>query len=401
MILLADCDAMFCAVARLVDPDVAGRASVLIVGGRKGGRGVVCSASYEAREFGVRSGMPIAQAERLCPGATFVPVPCGACGEKSREVQLVLEEWAPVVEQASIDEFYLGLAGTEALYRHEPLEATARRMRQDVLERTGLSVSFGGGTNRLIAKLAVEFAKPRPGTGATGVFVVPPGGEGAFMEGLDLAAIPGIGPRFSAALRRRGLIHVRDALGLDRGTLALWFGPRTGAWLHDRVRGISRATVQERAEQKSVSRERTFEEDLGTDEALETQVVRLATMVCQDLRGNGLAARTVTLKLRDHDFRTRQASQTLAGPVRTERHVVPVALDLLRKLRRDRRVPARLLGVGLSQLASGSGQVQLGLFGAAPEVETARDRRVAETVDRITGKFGREAIRPARLATSD
>ncbi|HSR14921.1 MAG TPA: hypothetical protein VLL51_04175, partial [Gemmatimonadales bacterium] len=158
-ILLADCDAMFVAVARMVDPDGAGRSPLLIVGGRRGGRGVVCSASYEARQFGVRSGMPIGQAERLCPAATFVPVPRRECGLKSREVRAVLEEWSPVVEQASVDEFYLGLDGTEALYRHENLAVTATRIRRDVLARTGLTVSIGGGTNRLMAKLAVERAK--------------------------------------------------------------------------------------------------------------------------------------------------------------------------------------------------------------------------------------------------
>jgi DNA polymerase IV len=162
-ILLADCDAMFCAVARLVDPDGAGKSPLLVVGGRRGGRGVVCSASYEARAFGIRSGMPIRTAERLCPDALFVPVPRKACGEKSQEVRAVLEEWSPVVEPASIDEFYLAMSGTEALYRYEPLAATAARIREDVLARTRLSVSIGGGTNRLVAKLAVERAKPHAG----------------------------------------------------------------------------------------------------------------------------------------------------------------------------------------------------------------------------------------------
>ena len=130
-ILHADCDQMFVAVARLVDPEGAGRAPRLVVGGRRGERGVVCSASYEVREFGVRSGMPIAQAERLCPDAVFAPVPRKECGIKSREVYQVLQEWSPVVEPASIDEFYLDLSGTEALYRHEPLAETAARIRDD------------------------------------------------------------------------------------------------------------------------------------------------------------------------------------------------------------------------------------------------------------------------------
>ena len=398
-VLLADCDAMFVAVARLVDPDGAGKEPLLVVGGRKGGRGVVCSASYEARVFGVRSGMPISQAERLCPRALFVPVPRHECGAKSREVHAVLQEWTPVIEPASVDEFYLGLDGTEALYRHEPLEETAARIREDVRLRTGLTVSIGGGTNRLIAKLAVERAKPRPGTGGNGVFVVPAGEEARFVATLDLVELPGVGPRFGDALRRRGLIHVRDALEIDRGTLALWFGPRTGAWLYDRIRGISRTPLQPRSEPKSVSRETTFHHDLDTDDQLETELLRLTARVCHDLRSDGLRARTVTVKLRDFDFRTRQSSRTLAAPVSTERAVLPVALELLRKLRTERRTSARLLGVGFTQLAAVDRPSQLAFFAPAePALETERDRAIARTMDRIQERFGKTAIRPARLA---
>lgn len=387
---------MFVAVARLVDPEGAGKAALLVAGGRRGERGVVCSASYEAREFGVRSGMPISQAERLCPKAMFVPVPRRECMEKARDIRDVLDEWSPVVEPASIDEFYLSLAGTEALYRQEPLELTAARIREDVLRRTGMAVSFGGGTNKLIAKLAVEFAKPKPGTGRLGVFVVPDGQEADFVAPLDLGLIPGIGPRFGEILRRKGLLKASDVLPLDRPTLELWFGQRTGVWLHDKVRGISRTPVVGRGDAKSVSRENTFPEDLTADDDLEKDLVRLAARVCQDLRGDGLVARTITIKLRDHDFRTRQTSRTLSEYVSTDRVIVPVALELLGKLRRERRCAARLIGIGLTQLAPADRPQQLGLFGPMQEKETERDRKVAATVDAITEKFGRKAIGPAR-----
>src|SRR4051812_32541817 len=160
-ILLADADAFFVAVARLVDPEGAGREPLLIVGGTRESRGVVCSASYETRQYGVRSAMSLAHALRLCPDALCVSVPGRACGEKRREIRAVLERFPPVVEAGSIDEWYLDLAGTEALYR-EPLEVTAARLRHEVRAATGLSVSLGGGTSKLIAKLAVERAKPRP-----------------------------------------------------------------------------------------------------------------------------------------------------------------------------------------------------------------------------------------------
>ncbi|MCL4865881.1 MAG: DNA polymerase IV, partial [Gemmatimonadales bacterium] len=347
-ILLADCDAMFCAVARLVDPEGAGKSPLLVVGGRRGGRGVVCSASYEAHAFGVRSGMPISQAERLCPDAMFVP------------------EWAPVVEPASIDEFYLAMTGTEAVYRHEPLAVTAARIRADVLDRTGLAVSIGGGTNRLVAKLAVERAKPRAGGPTPGVHIVPAGAEGAFLRTLDLAAIPGVGPRMVERLALYGLVRVEDALRVELPTLQAWFGNRTGQWLHNRIRGIGGAVVDPRGEAKSVSREETFPEDLASTTDLEVELLRLAVRVAHDLRGHGLMARTVTVKLRDFDFRTRQASRTLPSPVDSDRAVHQVAHELFLRLRRARTVPARLVGIGLSQFGELGAAAQLVLFPASP-----------------------------------
>ncbi len=215
-ILLADADAFFVAVARMIDPDGAGKEPLLIVGGTRESRGVVCSASYEARKFGVRSAMPIATALRLCPAAMCVPVPRRACGEKSHAIREVLDRFAPLVAGASIDEWYLDLGGTEALYNDEPLAETARRMRAAVAETTGLSVSIGGGTTKLVAKLAVERAKPKPGTGATGVHVVAAGDEEAFLATFELADIPMIGPRFQERLAHdSACARVPDVLQYD------------------------------------------------------------------------------------------------------------------------------------------------------------------------------------------
>src|SRR5688500_6348169 len=208
-ILLADADAFFVAVARQVDPEGAGQAKLLIVGGSAQSRGVVCSASYEVRKFGVRSGMPISRAVRLCPAALCVPVPKGACGERSRAIAAVLARWTPVVQASSIDEWYLDLGGTEALY-DEPLAATAHRIRAAVHEATGLSVSIAAGTSKLVAKVAVEVAKP--GAGGDGVHVVAPGTEEAFMTRFALADLPFVGPKLAEKLARNGLRRVPDAL---------------------------------------------------------------------------------------------------------------------------------------------------------------------------------------------
>jgi DNA polymerase-4 len=402
-ILLVDADAFFVAVARMVDPEGAGRAPLLIVGGSADSRGVVASASYECRRFGVRSAMPVARALKLCPRALCVPVPRQACSEKSREIAAVLARYAPVVQASSIDEWYLDLGGTEALYDGEPLADTAHRIRSAVREATGLGVSIGGGTAKLVAKLAVELAKPKPRTDASGVFVVEPGEEAAFMTRFKLADLPFVGPRFQERLDRLGMRMVPDALVHDEAELARLLGPREGPWLYQRIRGIDPSPVAPREETKSLSREDTFARDLHDDDAIETELLRLATRVAADLREEGLRARTVTVKLRDADFVTRQASRTLDEPVESDRAVAAVARDLLRKLRRARRVGARLVGVTLSQFGDAAGPAQLALFdaaeggGTAPPVETERDRRVSRTVDDIRERFGTGAIGPARL----
>lgn len=400
-ILLVDADAFFVAVARLVDPEGAGKARLLIVGGRPGSRGVVCSASYETRQYGVRSAMPIARALKLCPRAMCVPVPGKACGEKSRAIREVLERFAPVVEGASIDEWYLDLGGTEGLYRGEALADTARRIREAVREATGLSVSIGGGTSKLVAKLAVELAKPKPGTGATGVHVVEPGGEGGFMTRFPLADIPHIGPRFQERLARLGLRTVNDVLPHPRSTLVDWLGERAGEWLYERVRGIDDAPVEAAAETRSISREETFPRDLHEDDALAKELLRLAVRVGADVRAEGLRARTITVKLRDADFTTRQASRTLDEGIESDRAIHAVARALLARLRRARRVGVRLLGIGLSGFDAGDGPAQLGLFGedaaAAEVVETERDRALARTVDALRARFGDRAIVPGKI----
>jgi DNA polymerase-4 len=396
-ILHADADAFFVAVARLVDPDGAGRAPLLIVGGRPGGRGVVCSASYETRVFGVRSAMPISRALRLCPGAMCVPVP-RECRAKSREIRAVLERWTPVVEGASVDEWYLDMTGTERLYGGETLDATARRIRDDVREHTGLSTSIGGGPSRFIAKLAAERAKPRVDRpGATGVLIVADDAVEAFLRTLTLADIPGVGPKAQARLDSLGLRTVADALAWERPALRAHLGPRGGDWLYARVRGIDERPVRPREHRKQISRERTFSKDIADSRALVRRLDGVAHLVAADLRKEGLQARTITVKLRDADFRTRTAARTLAAPVESDRAIVDVSRALLDQLRRLRRVPARLVGVALGGFDHPDAAEQLTLFGGAGDdagaLESERDRRLSRAVDVVRKRFGTASIR--------
>jgi DNA polymerase-4 len=398
-ILLADADAFFVAVARLSDPEGVGREPLLIVGGSRESRGVVCSASYETRRFGVRSAMPIAHALRLCPEAVCVPVPRTACGEMSRAIRSVLERYAPIVEGASIDEWYLDLGGTEGLYRHEPLAATATRIRQAVLDETRLSVSFGGGTSKLIAKLAVEHAKPRGGTGGSGVHVVPAGREPVFMRGVALPEIPGVGPRFQERLAALGMRAVPDVLQYDQRTLATYLGASAAEWLARRVRGEDESPVEPRLDSKQVSREETFPADLESDRDLERELLALVVRAAADIRADGLAARTITVRLRDRDFRTRQAGRTLVSPVVSDRAIFQVARALLGRLRAARRIPARLVGVALSSLSHDPEADQLALFEERTDTspETARDRSLARAVDAVRARFGDDVLLPGAI----
>src|SRR5438270_1149511 len=336
-ILLADADAFFVGVARLADPEGAGRAPLLIVGGSRDSRGVVCSASYETRKFGVRSAMPIARALRLCPNAMCVPVPFKACLAKSAEIRDLLQKFAPVVETASVDEWYMDLSGTEALY-HESLHATAQRIREAVQQATGLTVSIGGGTNKLIAKLAVDRAKPS--ANGAGIHVVDAGAEEAFLRSCTLADIPLVGPKFQARLAARGLVTVEDVLRLNENALRQWLSNREARWLWNRVHGIDNGRVHQRESARGLSRDETFSKDLHDDRDIERELLRLVTRAAADLRSDGLAARTVAVRIRDWDFRTRSTQRTLPEPVISDRVILQVARELLATLREARRVPA-------------------------------------------------------------
>lgn len=394
-ILQVDADAFYVQVARLVDPDGVGRTKLLLVGGSPKGRGVVTSASYEARKHGARSGMAMAQALRLCPEATVVGVPRRACAERSRAIVRVLERFTPVVEPASIDEMYLDLSGTESLYHQAPLETIARKVRAAVLDETAVVVSIGGGTNRLIAKLAAGRAKPHRTPEAEGVLVVAPGDEATFLETFELAAIPGIGPRFQERLASHGLTTVPDALRHDVATLARWFGDRAGRWLYDRIRGVNRTPVIGRERAKSISRDETFAEDIDDESRLRRELLRLSDRATADLRKHGYAARTISVRIRDRDFRDRRASRTLPTGVNTERIVFDTALELFAKLRKARPIPARLLSVSLSQITGTETEEQLALFPESPleaSLETERDRRLANALDAVRNKYGPGAL---------
>lgn len=401
-ILYADVDSMFVQVARRALGEPVASARLLIVGGSAEGRGVVTSASPDAKAFGIRAGMPTAMAMRRCPEALVVPVPGDAVREASRAIHAVLGAFAPLYEPRSVDEGALDLTGCEALYGGETLEATAHRVRDAVRAQTGYSVTVAGATNVYVAKMATDLAKPRAnGAGGTGVYVVPPGEEAAFMRRFALGDLIGIGPSTLKRLHQVGLRTVEDVLPLPVRDLTTIFGPRGGRWLWERVRGIDHGRVTPPGPPKSCSREDTFAEDVFDDATLIRELTRLVTRVVTDLREEGMRCRTVTAKIRDIDWTTRQRSRTVREPIETETAIRPIALELLRQLRRERRVGARLVGVTLGNLSGQPDALQLalpGLLGAAgrpaePPPESSRDRALADAMDVVRARYGADGVR--------
>jgi len=320
-----------------------------------------------------------------------VAVPFKACVQKSAEIRELLHQFSPVVEGASIDEWYIDLTGTEGVYRHEPLATTAQRIRSALREATGLTLSIGGGTNKLIAKLAVDRAKPS--AGGSGVVIVEAGAEESFLRSCTLADIPLVGPKFQARLARHGLTSVEDVLRYELPALERWMNKREARWLWNRAHGRDEGDVSHRAMNRGISRDETFGKDLHEDQDIERELLRLVTRAAADMRGDGLTARTVAVRLRDWDFRTRSAQRTLPEPVVSDRVILRVAHELLAGLREARRVPARLVGVRLSGLAKAAVADQLAILSE----ETERDRGLTRAIDRVRGKFGAKSILPGGI----
>ena len=370
-----DMDAFFVAVERRDRPELHG---VPVVVGGTGGRGVVCSASYEARSFGVRSGMPAARARRLCPHAVFVRPSSGKYGEASRRAREVLEHLSPEVEFTSVDEGYADLTGTERLLG-PPMEV-ARRMRRGILEATGCSASIGIADTRLCAKVASKFAKP------AGVIEVAPGAEAEFLAPLPLRLLPGAGGSLGERLVEFGVTRVGRLADVGERFLVEAFGAAGSDLYLKAVGGRESGRLRRRAlepTRKSVSHERTFADDTTDRGFLERVLFRLSERCCRTLRDEGLVGRTVTVKLRLADFRTFTRSRSLLSSTDSDVEVFEAARSLLGSFDLP-RVAARLVGVSVSAL---SRECQWGLFSSA-----ARLWRLYCSIDSVRDRYGDDAV---------
>lgn len=372
-----DMDAFFVAIERRDNPALRG---VPVVVGGTGGRGVVCSCSYETRAFGVHSGMPSARARQLCPQAVFVPTRHGVYGEASDAVRTVLERYSPDVDFTSVDEGYLDLTGTFRLLGR-PL-AVAERIRAEVLEATGCSASLGIAGTRLCAKVASKFAKP------AGIVEVTPGREAEFLAPLPVDILPGAGGKIGERLVLFGVTRIGQLREVGEQFLRRSFGA-AGADFYLKACGGSTANCNGFAHRdhdlprKSVSHERTFNEDSTDFAFLERVLFRLCERVCRTLRDEGLVARTVTLKIRLADFRTFTRSHTMLSASDCDAEIFREVRSMLPEFDLP-RVAVRLVGIHLSNL---SAECQWGLFSDA-----SRFWRLYRGIDRIRDAHGFDAV---------
>jgi len=381
-ILHVDLDAFFAAVEQRDRPELRGR-PVIVGGGGPNQRGVVSAASYEARRFGVHSAMPLQRAGRLCPNAVFLPVDGAKYQSVSREVMAILRRFTPLVEPISIDEAFLDVTGSAALFGDGP--TVAARIKAAVRDEVGLTISVGVATTKLVAKIASDLRKP------DGLVVVPPGDEAAFLAPLPIARLWGVGEQTAAALREYGVRTIGDLAALPADLLVRRFG-KHGAALAERARGIDADRVVGLGDPaKSIGHEHTFDVDTSDRETLERTLLAMADGVAGRLRSSGLRAATVTVKIRDSTFRTITRQRSLPEPTDLTEPIYRAVLDLARRELRGQRI--RLLGVTASHFGESD---QLALFAA----DDPRRRRVVEAADAVRRRFGERAMTRARLIGS-
>ncbi len=331
-------DAFFVSVELLARPDLRGKPVIVATGTDPTARGVVMAASYEAREFGVHSALPLSTAHRRCPQAVQIPRNMALYRERSRQVMEILDDASELVEVLGLDEAYLDLSDS-------PVPKTrGRRLKHRIRERTGLICSVGLAPNKLLAKIASDLDKP------DGFCVLT---EDRWLDAVGerpVSVIPGIGAKTEERLAGLGLKTVAGLARADVETLDRVFGPRLGRILHARANGIDDRPVVAERERKSESRETTFVEDIDDRQALRDVLARLVDELCRSLEANGRSGRTITLKIRLRPFRTYTRSRTLDSPT-NDRHVIgSAARELFDDFEID--APVRLLGVGVASMGA-------------------------------------------------
>jgi DNA polymerase-4 len=373
-----DCDAFYAAIEKRDDPSL--KDKPLIVGGET--RGVVSTACYIARTFGVRSAMPMFQAKKLCPQAVILKPRHSYYSQVARQIRGMMEELTPLVEPLSLDEAYLDLSGTARIHHQSPARTMAR-LQARVEREVQITVSIGLSGNKFLAKLASELDKPR------GFAVIGMAEAKSFLRDKKIGLMRGAGKVMQARLERDGITTIGQLQDSDPKQLAARYGA-TGLWLHRMANAQDSRPVDPGGEMKTISSETTFNKDLSSYAELESILWRQAERVSARAKKQGLGGRTVVLKLKTADFRLRTRSMSLADPTQLADRIFRTAQSALKREADGTRF--RLLGVGLSNLAPALNADPASLIDPAGDKRAATER----AMDKIRAKFGGEAVGTGR-----
>lgn len=369
-IMHIDLDSFFVSVERLDNPALIGKP--IIIGGNAQ-RGIVASCSYETRKFGVHSGMSSRDAFKLCPDAISVRGNHERYSEESRKVTNIVEDMVPLYQKASVDEFYIDLTGTDRFY--DPYKL-ASQLRQRIIKETGLPISFGLGSGKTIAKMATNRAKPN------GQLFVPHGSEMAFLAPLPISAIPGLGESTCKKIYEYGIEKIGDLQKVELRFLETVFG-RNGRWIYEKARGIDYGEIVPHSDRKSISTENTFMNNVTDARTLESILVSMTEELSSKLRRENKLASCLAIKIRYANFETHTQQEKI--PLTAAEHIlIPGIKNLLKKAWNQSR-PVRLIGVRLSNLATGS--YQINLF-----EDNEQQLKLYQAMDTINYRFGDKTI---------
>ena len=371
-----DLDAFFVSVEQVLNPELKGKP--VIVGGDPERRGVVASASYEARSFGIRSGMPSSKVRRLCPQAIFIRSNFSLYKDASAKFMEILGDFSPHIEPLGFDEAYLDVTGYEEPYGSPQKLALA--IKERIHKELKITASVGIASCKVVAKITSDLCKP------DGLLEIVPGEEQTFLNPLPIGKLPGVGKKTEQALKEIGITTIGALASLPLDTIERRLGT-TGAVLHSYAMGIDEREVESPGEAKSISQELTFARDTLDQNFLEANLHNLCQEVCQDLRIQNKKARCVAIKLRYTDFRTITRQVTLKEASDGTQVVFATAQQLLRKTLAKQEKPIRLIGIRISSLIGE--EKQLPMFNS----ETGKPERLDKAVDKIRSKYGPTAIK--------
>jgi len=378
-ILHMDLDAFFCSVEELRDPTLKGKP--FAVGGQAGKRGVISTASYAARKYGVHSALPTAQALRLCPDLILVSAWHSDYGEASQRVMAIVNDLSPLVEPLSIDEAFMDVSDMA----ETPLQI-ARSLQARINRETNLPCSIGAATNKLVAKIANDFGKHQhtEPTSPNAITIVEPGHEAEFLAPLPVNALWGVGPKTDEHLHKLGITTIGGLAAFSIEEMTRMFG-KSGLDLSERAKGLDTRPVEVDHTIKSISQEVTFEKDVSDKNELEQTIKRLSAQVGSQLRKQGYTARTIRLKIRWANFETHTRQLSIPMPTDHDSIITGAALDLFRNIWPVGK-PVRLIGVGTTQITNEP--IQLSLLDST----SAKEGRLLRSVDELRERFGDKIV---------